>query len=192
MNYLAHMALAGPTDESLVGNLLGDFLKGLDVERLPAGVRRGIRDHQAIDAFTDRDATVVRARLRLDERFTHLRRVLLDVFFDHFLAAHWDALMPDTALPDLTTRVYRALELHAGILPERLARMRPRMEAEDWLGAYRTVEHVERVLTAMERRLRKPRPLGEGGLQLRVHYDTLEADFLEFFPRLAAFAGDRN
>lgn len=192
MNYLAHVALAGRSDEALLGNLLGDFVKGLDVDRLSETVRCGIRVHHAVDRFTDRDATVVRARQRIDPRYGHMRRVLLDVFFDHYLTRHWSRFFPDSPLEALTRRVYRVLRAHEPLLPDRLARMRPRMEAEDWLASYGEVEQIDRVLAAMERRLRRPRLLADGGRELRARYDRLEADFLEFFPRLREFARERE
>ncbi len=191
MNYLAHVTLAGPSDEAVLGNLLGDFVKGLDRDGLPAAVRDGIAAHHAIDRFTDLDATVVRARQRLDERYGHMRRVLVDVFFDHFLARHWSRFRPDVALPAFTRRVYGVLRSHAALLPPRLARMRPRMEADDWLASYGDVDAIDRALAGMARRLRRPRPLADGGAELRARYAELEADFLEFFPRLDAFARGR-
>ena len=39
MNFLAHLFLAGDTPESLMGNLMGDFLKGVDVGASPARKR---------------------------------------------------------------------------------------------------------------------------------------------------------
>lgn len=192
MNYLAHLALAGPSDQALLGNLLGDFLRGLDKHALPPGVRRGIALHHEVDRFTDTHPVVVRARGRLDPRYGHLRRVLLDVFFDHFLARHWSRFRPDVALPEFTRRVYGVLRAHVELLPERLARMRPRMEAEDWLASYGDLERVDGALSGMARRLRRPRPFAEAGAELRARYAELEADFLEFYPRLAAFARERS
>jgi acyl carrier protein phosphodiesterase len=53
VNHFAHLYLARPTVESRVGNLLGDFARGLDTDRLPEAVRAGLEHHRAVDAFTD-------------------------------------------------------------------------------------------------------------------------------------------
>ena len=53
MNWLAHLRLA--PDEPLVrlGNLAGDFVRGVDVSSLHPDVRRGVLQHRAIDRFVD-------------------------------------------------------------------------------------------------------------------------------------------
>ena len=53
MNYLGHLCLSDDSPECIVGNLLGDFVKGRPEGRFPPGVVRGIRLHRAIDGFTD-------------------------------------------------------------------------------------------------------------------------------------------
>ena len=53
MNHFAHLVLAQPTVESTVGNLLGDFARGVDQASLPAAVRAGLLNHRAVDRFTD-------------------------------------------------------------------------------------------------------------------------------------------
>ena len=54
MNYLAHLYLSDDgTPESLVGALLGDFVKGDDHRNYPPAIQRAILLHRKIDAFTD-------------------------------------------------------------------------------------------------------------------------------------------
>lgn len=53
MNYLAHLFLADDTPESLLGNLLGDFMKGQNIQSYSDAIRQGIRCHQKVDVFTD-------------------------------------------------------------------------------------------------------------------------------------------
>ncbi len=53
MNHLAHLFLAGDSAESLIGNLSGDFVKGILGDRFSPGIREGIAQHRSIDAFTD-------------------------------------------------------------------------------------------------------------------------------------------
>lgn len=51
MNYLAHLYLAPDDDESLLGNLMGDFVKGPLDGRFSPGIAAGIRLHRHIDSF---------------------------------------------------------------------------------------------------------------------------------------------
>ncbi|MGA2151478.1 MAG: DUF479 domain-containing protein, partial [Geobacteraceae bacterium] len=51
MNFLAHLYLSGDDPELLVGNLLGDFVKGRLSGNFPDGIERGIELHRRIDSF---------------------------------------------------------------------------------------------------------------------------------------------
>ena len=74
---------------------------------------------------------------------------------------------------------------HRDLLPPRLREVLPRFVAEDWLVSYRWLEGVERTFTRLARRVGD---LAGGTGQLQARYGLLEADFHEFFPRLAEFA----
>ena len=89
MNWLAHLRLA--PDEPLVrlGNLAGDFVRGVDLQTLDPRVRRGIDQHRAIDRFVDGHEVHRRSRARFGEAWRRFAGVALDVFYDHFLARDW-------------------------------------------------------------------------------------------------------
>jgi acyl carrier protein phosphodiesterase len=53
VNYLAHLFLADSTPASMTGNLMADFVKGDAMLTLPPEVQAGVRQHRAIDRFTD-------------------------------------------------------------------------------------------------------------------------------------------
>ncbi len=57
MNYLAHLLLAEKSAQSLIGNLLGDFVKG-SLEKYKGvyseTIIKGIRTHRQVDDFTDK------------------------------------------------------------------------------------------------------------------------------------------
>ena len=53
MNHFAHCVLAQPAEESVVGNLLGDFARGVELAALNPAVRAGLENHRAVDRFTD-------------------------------------------------------------------------------------------------------------------------------------------
>ena len=62
MNYLAHLFLAEHTPESLLGNLLGDFLQGISKERYSIAIQQGIQLHRKVDAYTDSHPIVKEAK----------------------------------------------------------------------------------------------------------------------------------
>src|SRR5690606_4271916 len=117
--------------------------------------------------------------------------ILLDRCFGHCLARAWDDYASES-LPQFTNRVYRVLTATPE-LPGQLARIAPRMAAQDWRGSYRDFATLPRVVNAMRHRLSRPQLLEGAEDELARLYDALWADFREFYPQLMRFAdGQRN
>ncbi len=189
MNFLAHAFLSRSSPELLIGGLLGDFVKGALGERYTPTMRAGILLHRAIDRYTDAHA-IVRASCTL---ISPVRRrfaaILVDVFYDHFLARHWSRYT-ELPLEDFTQQVYSTLLPDIASYPERLQRMLPRMAADDWLASYAEIESVEAALHGIARRFQRyPRAivLNDGMQELLLNYAALEQQFLDFFPELLGF-----
>jgi acyl carrier protein phosphodiesterase len=54
MNFLGHALLSNKDEGLLLGNMMGDFIKGrLALAAYPKQVQAGILMHRAIDQFTD-------------------------------------------------------------------------------------------------------------------------------------------
>jgi acyl carrier protein phosphodiesterase len=191
VNYLAHLFLAGDSPESRIGGLLGDFLQGVDRRQYSDAIQRGIRLHHEVDVFADSHALFARSRNRLRPPYRRYAGVLVDIFYDHFLAARWASFSREP-LEAFSQGVYEVLSAHENTLPPRLRRMLPRMVAEDWLTSYRAREGIDRTLRRLSRRLKRENPLPEAVCQLDEHYGELEQDFLGFFPRLIEFARQRS
>src|SRR4051812_44429809 len=106
MNFLAHLYLSGDNDYVKLGNFIGDFVKGRNLnEQFPSGIARGIRLHRAIDEFTDSHPIVKKSKDRLRPAYRHYAPVIVDVFYDHFLARNWTRYS-DTALADYAEQTY--------------------------------------------------------------------------------------
>lgn len=187
MNYLAHLHLGGQRPGQLLGSLYGDFVKGLLQGRWPADIEAGIRLHRQIDVYTDSHPVVLQAKQRFPSERRRYAGILVDLFFDHCLAAHWDDYA-EVPLQQFTARVYQVLRDEAE-LPGKLAQIAPRMAAQDWLGSYREFAVMEQVIAGMSRRLSRPEGLAGGLAELEQLYEPLLQDFREFYPALEAFAG---
>lgn len=191
MNWLAHLYLSPPHDpEFRLGNLLADFVKGSAARReLSESFQRGVRCHQAIDAFTDFHPIVGRSRTRIAARHGHFSGILIDVFYDHFLARNWP-LFATLSLDDFLNEVHAAAPRHLAGLPEIARDAVARIIAEDRLRSYREVAGIGaalgRLSVYLSTRLRRPVDLGSATAELIAHHSALEADFLEFFPQLCA------
>lgn len=183
VNFLAHLYLADGAADSRVGAVLGDFLKGVALEELPAEVRAGVRLHLRVDVFTDAHPVAALSRSRIRPPHGRYAGVLVDLFYDHFLACRWEEYSP-TPLPVFAAEVYSQMEASLPGLPTGMRPAVERMIEADWLCSYRTVDGIARALTRMERRLRRPHPLGAGAGELHASYEALEEDFHRFFPDL--------
>ncbi len=188
MNYLAHLLLGADTAPALLGSLLGDFVKGpLAAYQGPEEERASIALHRRIDSFADMQPDFRASRARVGPARRRVAGIMVDLFYDHFLALHW----ADYAQEDLgsfTGRVYRTLQTEAWRLPERLQRLVPYLVREDWLGSYRDPDQVSLALEGIGRRLSGPNLLRGGAEELLAHYSLFEADFRRFFPQAQAFA----
>jgi acyl carrier protein phosphodiesterase len=190
MNYLAHLLLADDSDASRIGNLLGDFTRGLisDLEKkFPAEVVRGIRMHRAVDRFTDSHSAFKSARGLLQPERRRFAGIVVDIFYDHFLCVHWHDYS-DIPLADFIASVYRALEEHPEWRAGRLAEVFPLMRDEDWLMRYSTVEGVHNTLLRVSRRSHRIAGIAHASDDLRTHYPSFQALFHRFMPDLLEFA----
>jgi acyl carrier protein phosphodiesterase len=189
MNFLAHLYLAGDCPERLVGQMMADFVRGRVSEELGDGIRAAIQAHRRIDAFSDRHPVVLRSKRRSGEENRRYAGVAVDLFYDHFLARHWERFSP-VALEAFTHAAYETLLAREAIFPERMALVVRRMAAQDWLGSYREVEGIGCALRGISRRCRRENRLPEGVRDLRAHYAAFEDDFLTFFPEVVRFSAE--
>jgi acyl carrier protein phosphodiesterase len=191
MNYLAHLFLGGDTAESLIGNLAGDFVKGPMSHpanlALSEGIRRGIVEHRAIDAFTDTHTDVAAFRRVLVPEFGHYARVISDVFFDHFLATDFTAIAGES-LERFVDRTCAIIDSHPGALPGRLAAVYPRLRDERWLLSYREHAGIHQSLYYLSFRLSRRPHLEEATRYLTDSRDELLQHFQRFLPEVQAYA----
>ena len=189
MNYLAHVFLARGSTDMTIGALLGDFAKGSAAAAYPDGIRSGIALHRLIDRYTDDHRIVCASRALIDAPRRRFAGIVVDVFYDHFLARHWGRFA-DTPLTEFTRRVYATLAPYRADFPERLRRVLPRMIAEDWLGSYGRIDAVDAALKGIARRFKyydRARVLENAVNDLEERYAQFECDFLEFFPELRRY-----
>jgi acyl carrier protein phosphodiesterase len=187
MNWLAHLYFAEPTPEDRLGNLLPDLLGGADLARVPAIYERGIRRHRQIDAFTDAHPMFRQSVGRIPMPLRRYGGILVDVFYDHFLARQWDRYAA-VSLERFAVGAYEDLAVAEGCLGGGLGTRLDWMRKVDLLCSYREVEGVERALRGISRRLRRPVDLGAAVGILEAGRAGFGGDFAEFFPALQAAA----
>jgi acyl carrier protein phosphodiesterase len=191
MNFLAHLYLAEATPHAWIGAILPDLMRIRGDGGLHPAVYAAVVQHRRIDAFTDTHPLVGRAKARLFPRHGRYSGILVDVFFDHFLASDWPRYSP-TPLPDFIAGVHGALADHRCLWPASTAAVFDRLIAQDWLSSYATVAGIEHVLWRMSRRFGerfgREVDLACAVAELVEQRDDLTGDFREFFPELIVCA----
>jgi len=187
MNYLAHLYLARPDHEAMLGALLGDFVFGtIALDDWSPVERREILIHRKVDRYTDDHPLVVQARSLFGDGRRRYAGIALDVYYDHCLARDW-ARWSELPLDRFTAPFYRYLLSRLDDLPERLHAIAPRIAAHDWLGSYRDRASVDLAVTRIATRLsRNGDRLVDCLDDLRVHEAQIAAGFDAFFPQLVA------
>jgi acyl carrier protein phosphodiesterase len=170
-----------------VGSLMGDFVKGPLDGRYGTEITLALALHRRIDAYTDAHRIVRESRHRVGPARRRFAGILVDVFYDHFLARRWDEYN-DVPLERFTARIYSVLRKHQALLPERLRHIAPGMAATDWLGSYRHINAVGIALDRMGERLKRGNALLGSAEELFAHYEAFDADFRAFFPDVVRFA----
>ena len=184
MNHLAHALVAERTGTSVVGNLMGDFVKGDLASRYHGDLLRGILLHRQVDAFTDDHPAFLRCRGRFRPPFRRFAGVLVDVFWDHLLARDWERHGGGEPLAGFASRVYAALAERRAELPARMLGFVEYMTDTNLLVAYAVPEGVARALAGLSRRFPRENPLAEGLSELHRIGPEVEADLAEFLPDL--------
>lgn len=185
MNFLAHLYLSGADEEIMVGNFIGDFVRGRTIyEQFPYKIALGIELHREIDEFTDNHPVVLESKIRLRPKYRHYAPVIVDMFYDHYLATNWSNYYPPQPLADYAQQSYQILKKFEELLPAQVKYLLPYMMEGNWLLNYSKPEGIHRALSGMAKRTPYDSKMDEAIEELNLHYKDFENEFLNFFPDL--------
>ncbi|MEG9326600.1 Acyl carrier protein phosphodiesterase [Salinimicrobium catena] len=190
MNFLAHIYLSGKDEELTVGNFIADSIKGRKYLDYPPGIQKGILLHRAIDTYTDAHPVVRKSAGRLYKNYSHYSPVIVDIFYDHFLASNW-SYYSDRPLEDFIADFYLLLKKRFSILPSAVQQFYPYMVEDNWLLSYASIEGIKRILYQMNRRTKGRSKMDEAVKELKEHYSEFETDFRTFFPDLQEYSDQK-
>lgn len=186
MNFLAHVYLSGSNIPLAVGNLIADQVKGKNIELLAPEIQEGVRLHRVIDTYTDQHPLVRACVKKLFPDYRHYSRVIVDMYFDHFLAAHWNSFHPQT-LETFSLAFYEALKIYVPQLPESIQKFISALIKYNWFEQYKTLTGLGLILEQMERRTKFHSNLGASTEELKQNYAYFEGHFFEFMGELISF-----
>lgn len=187
MNFLAHIYLSFDDEEIAIGNFIADSVKSKGYKKFPDKIKKGILLHRAIDSYTDAHPMHKQSSSRLYPVYRHYNRVIVDIFYDHFLAKNWTSYS-DTPLELYVDNFYTTLEQYYSLLPRGVQRMMPYMISDNWLLNYAELEGIARVLQGMNRRTKNRSKMQYAISELEEFYESFEAEFTSFFEDLTLFS----
>jgi acyl carrier protein phosphodiesterase len=183
MNHLAHCFLSLGAEDVLIGNFIGDFVKGNDWREYPPGVQKGILLHRRIDSFTDNHDMTNRSVNRIRPYTGRYAPPFVDILYDHFLAKNWSKYS-DEKLENYADNFYKLLEGNKNILTDRIISMMPYMIARNWFVSYATISGMKMILFQMDYKTKHRVNMQEAIVELQDFYVEFESEFFLFFEEL--------
>ena len=189
MNWLAHILLSKRDVEYQIGNFLADPLKGKAWEGASVSLQQGMLMHKAIDVFTDSHEIVSMSKARLGKK-GYLKGVVIDVLYDHYLAAHWGRFTCEPQSSFLASFYFGAKQV-ASSYPDKAKTTVLTLVTSDRLATYREFDGFVNALHGIEARLSPRIKAKDSTLNyipiVEQQYNALQSDFEVFFPELITF-----
>ena len=186
MNFLSHLYLSGDSEGLLIGNFIADSVKGNAFNDFSPEIQKGILLHRKIDTYTDSHPIVGESKKRLREKYKKYASVIVDIYYDHFLAANWNDYSSES-LEKYTKRIYALVEQNKDLLPTKSQLFAKYMMKYNILHAYAQLDGIERVMQGMAGRTTFESNMEHSVHDLKEHYHLFENEFRLFFPELQQF-----
>ena len=186
MNYLAHSFLSYQKTDLVIGNFIADSIRGNRFEGLTEGIIKGISLHRKIDVFTDSHPVFLTSKRRFSKEFDKYSGVLMDIFYDHYLAKNFSLYSP-LSLQEHADSIYDLLKENYDYLPDHAKRFYGYMTDRNILFHYSSLTKIETVLTHLSNRIKNRFELQLAIPLLEKDYTEIEEEFFVFFNDLQAF-----
>jgi acyl carrier protein phosphodiesterase len=187
MNFLAHQYLSFDNPQLRIGNFIADFVRGNKLKAFPISVLKGIELHRKIDSFTDNHSIVKESVAILKLRQGKYTPVILDVYYDYFLAKNWNKFS-EVSLEVFAKDVYADFKESESIFPLKMERAVKSIMHQDWLTNYQYYEGIKNALQNIEQRASFDNKINKALSDLKELETELEQKFLLFFPDIIIMA----
>ncbi len=189
MNYLGHIFLSGNDEHVIVGNFIGDYVKGKKYLNYPEAIQKGICFHRAIDYFTDSNNHWQEIRELIRPVYKRYSGIVADLFIDHFLAANWD-LSSTTPLHWYTKEIHAIFLKNYRYLPEKVQGFLAYLIQHKRLLSYAQINGIRDSLYIMSLRSSMPDHSVEVTGLLEEKYGAFKKHASAFLDEAMTFAND--
>lgn len=186
MNFLAHLYLSENNTNIMIGNFIADHIKGNNYDGFSEEIQQGVFLHREIDTFTDAHEVVRKSKRRLHERYRHYDGVIIDIFYDYFLAKNWAdySVIPLDVYTDSINKFFYEISPE---LPLKSQNFIKYMIQYNILFNYQFKDGIERVLNGMNTRTKGKSQMNLAIEDLTILHQEFEDDFTIFFKDLQNF-----
>jgi acyl carrier protein phosphodiesterase len=191
LNFLAHLYLSQNNTNILIGNFIADHIRGNKYESFSKEIQQGIFLHRAIDTFTDAHKIVRKSKRRLHARYGHYDGVIIDIFYDYFLAKNW-ADFSEIPLDVYTNSIYNLFDKIKLDLPSKSQQFIKYMIEYNILFNYKYKDGIEKVLNGMNHRTKGKSKMNLAIEDLHNLETELQEDFTVFFKDLIAYTNQKT
>lgn len=193
MNFLAHLALSGNSETVIMGNFVADFVKGkLTSERLEMwseGFGKGLLLHRMIDSYTDNNVELKKMKRMMSPDFGKWSGVVADIYFDYFLANHFESYYP-IKLDTFVDQMHKVVLDNKVLVPAPMLTLAEAMIKQEWLKSYKSIDGIGRTFYNLSMRNELRRGLKGAEYNLIENKHKYEAYFFEFYPGLKKICAD--
>lgn len=186
MNYLAHLALSGIDENIIIGNFIGDFVKGKAYLKYPKPIQNGLILHRRIDFYTDNNEHILEGIHLIAKTQGKFAPILMDMYLDYFLANNFNFYYSSTLL-DFQTSMYKVIDDNYDLIPSKAKHMYDYMKVGRWLERYKTIEGLEKSLIGLSKIVKYENNMDKGINELLTYKSKLNKIFNVFYPQIVDF-----
>lgn len=181
LNYLGHAVLSENFGEKLMGNLIGDYVKGrIEHSTYSEDINKGLLLHRKIDEFTDRHPACLRAKTLFRIDYKLYSGPIVDVIWDYFLANDPSFFTSELALREFSHIIYSKIETNFELIPTSAHPLFQHMIQEDWLYDVRHLRGLRAALNRLMYRFNNDMTADKAFETVMRHYYELNQMYLEF------------
>jgi acyl carrier protein phosphodiesterase len=186
MNFLAHTYLSGDNSLIRIGNFMGDWIKGNEFKKYPDDIQKGVLIHRSIDYYTDNHPIVKQSKNRFNEKYHKYSGILIDVYYDHFLAREWENFS-SVPYPEYLLKLKEDLMKDMVHFSDEIQEFIPRFMNYGWMASYATIDGIQKVLTGMVKHTSLPDKTDDALEIFEMYYNDFRQEFYDYFPQLVDY-----
>lgn len=136
----------------MLGNLLGDFVKGNKFNRIDERLHNGILLHRKIDLFIDNHPAVLDLSRHLYPLLPKVSGISIDIIFDHLLAKNWGSFH-NQELNLFLGDFFHFAQSKTEYLPSNYMMLLNRLWEKKMLHQYVDIDTIDKIATHIQTRL---------------------------------------